>query len=66
MNSVSRLIYKINESMGNFHWETSFYASESNTEVSITQTWFDGTKTLLKSNVIVTKEELEGVLRRLS
>jgi hypothetical protein len=66
VNSVSRLIYKINESMGNFHWETSFYASESNTEVSITQTWFDGTKTLLKSNVIVTKEELEGVLRRLS
>ena len=66
MNSVSRLIYKINESMGNFHWETSFYASESKTEISITQTWFDGTKTLLKSNVIVTKEELEGVLRRLS
>ena len=66
MNSVSRLIYKTNESMGTFHWETSFYASESNKEISITQTWFDGTKTLLKSNVIVTKEELEGVLRRLS
>ena len=63
---MSRLIYKTNESMGTFHWETSFYASESNTEISITQTWFDNTKTLFKSNVIVTKEELEGVLRRLS
>lgn len=66
MNSVSRLIYKSNESMGTFHWETAFYASESEKEISITQTWFDDTKTLLKSNVIVTKEELEGVLRRIS
>ena len=66
MNSVSRLIYKSNESMGTFHWETSFYASESEKEISITQTWFDDTKILLKSNVIVTKEELEGVLRRIS
>ena len=52
--------------MGTFHWETAFYASESEKEISITQTWFDDTKTLLKSNVIVTKEELEGVLRRIS
>lgn len=52
--------------MGTFHWETAFYTSESEKEISITQTWFDDTKTLLKSNVIVTKDEIEGVLRRLS
>tara|TARA_R100000008_G_C3534965_1_gene141456 strand:+ start:698 stop:856 length:159 start_codon:yes stop_codon:yes gene_type:complete len=52
--------------MGTFHWETSFYASDSKKEISVTQTWFDDTKILLKSNVIVTKDEIEGVLRRLN
>jgi len=52
--------------MGDYHWETAFYASESKSEISITQTWFDDTKILLRSNVIVTKDEIESVLRRLN
>lgn len=63
---MSRLIYHSDENMGNFHWETSFYASDANKEISITQTWFDNTKILLKSNVIVTKDEIENVIRRLN
>ena len=63
---MSRLIYQSDENMGKFHWETSFYASDSNKELSITQTWFDNTKILLKSNVIVTKDEIENVIRRLN
>ncbi len=63
---MSKLILKSNESMGDYHWETAFYASESKSEISITQTWFDDTKILLRSNVIVTKDEIESVLRRLN
>lgn len=59
------LIHKTDESMGKYHWETKFHASESRKEMSITQTWFDGMKVISKQNVIITLEEMENTIRKI-
>jgi len=62
---MGRLIYKCDESMGSFHWETKAYTSEGNKEVSFVQTWFDGTKVISKQSVIMTVDELRNIIRRI-
>ena len=62
---MGRLIYKCDESMGSFHWETKAYASEENKEISFVQTWFDDTKIISKQSVIMTVDELRDVIRRI-
>ena len=59
------LIYKCDEGMGSFHWETKAFTSEGNKEVSFIQTWFDDTKILSKQSVIMTTDELREILNRI-
>ena len=62
---MGRLIYKCDESMGSFHWETKAYTSVGNKEVSFIQTWFDETKVISKQSVIMTVDELRDTIRRI-
>ena len=62
---MGRLIYKCDESMGSFHWETMAFISEGNKEVSFVQTWFDETKIISKQSVIMTTDELRNIIRRI-
>ena len=62
---MGRLIYKCDESMGSFHWETKAYISEGKKEVSFVQTWFDETKVISKQSVIMTVDELRDIIRRI-
>jgi hypothetical protein len=61
---MGQLIYKCDESMGSFHWETTAYVSEGKKEVSFIQTWFDGTKVISKQSVIMTVDELRDIMCR--
>jgi len=58
------LIYKCDESMGDFHWETKAYTSTGKKEVSIIQTWFDGTETISKQTVVLLTDELIEIARK--
>ena len=62
---MGRLIYKCDESMGSFHWETKAFISEGNVEVSFIQTWFDDTKVISKQSVIMTTDELRDIISRI-
>ena len=62
---MGRLIYKCDESMGSFHWETKAYTSEGEKEVSFVQTWFDETKVISKQSVIMTTDELRNIIGRI-
>ena len=62
---MGRLIYKCDESMGSFHWETKAFISEGKKEMSITQTWFEDTKVISKQNVMMTTDELRDIIGRI-
>ena len=62
---MGRLIYKCDEGMGSFHWETKAFISEGNVEVSFIQTWFDNTKVISKQSVIMTTNELRDIISRI-
>ena len=62
---MGRLIYKCDESMGSFHWETKAFISEGNKEVSFIQTRFDDTKVISKQSVIMTTNELRDIISRI-
>ena len=62
---MGRLIYKCDESMGSFHWETKAFISDGGREVSFVQTWFDDTKVISKQSVIMTTDELRNIIRRI-
>ena len=62
---MGRLIYKCDESMGSFHWETKAFVSEGKKEMSITQTWFEDTKVISKQNVMMTTDELRDIIGRI-
>ena len=62
---MGRLIYKCDESMGSFHWETKAYISEGEKEVSFVQTCFDETKVISKQSVIMTTDELRNIIGRI-
>ena len=50
--------------MGDFHWETKAYTSPGKKEVSIIQTWFDGTETISKQTVVLLTDELIEIARK--
>lgn len=60
---MSLLVYKCDESMGSFHWETRAYISNDKKEVSLVQTWFDETKIISKHNVMLVSSELENIIK---
>ena len=62
---MGRLIYKCDEGMGSFHWETKAFISEGNKEVSFVQTLIDETKVLSKQSVIMTTDELRDIIGRI-
>jgi hypothetical protein len=62
---MGSLIYKCDESYGNQHWETKAFVSDYKTEVSITQTWFEGTTVVSKQNVMMTSQELKNIVERI-
>jgi hypothetical protein len=51
--------------MGDFHWETKAYTSTGKKEVSIIQTWFDGTETISKQTVVLLSDELIEIARKI-
>ncbi len=59
---MSSLVYKCDESMGSFHWETRAYTSNDKKEVSLVQTWFDETKVISKQSVVLMYDELENII----
>ena len=60
---MSRLVYRCDESMGSFHWETRAYMSNDKKEISLIQTWFDETKVISKQNVMLVSSELENIAK---
>ena len=60
---MSRLVYRCDESMGSFNWETRAYMSNDKKEISLVQTWFDETKVISKQNVMLVSSELENIAK---
>jgi len=58
---MGKLIYKCDESMGSYHWETKAYVSNCGKEVSVVQTWFDDTKVVAKNNVLMLSSEFTKI-----
>ena len=59
------LIYKCDESMGEFHWETKAYVSTGGKEVSIIQTWFEDTEIISKQTVVLLSDEFKNISKKL-
>ena len=57
------LVYRCDESMCSFHWETRAYMSNDKKEISLVQTWFDETKVISKQNVMLVSSELENIAK---
>jgi|TARA_R110000824_G_scaffold150523_4_gene321161 hypothetical protein len=58
---MGKLIYKCDESMGTHHWETTVYTSECGTEISLTQTWFDGVDIQSQQSIVMLSKEIHGI-----
>jgi hypothetical protein len=56
------IIYQKDEKMGDFFWETRVHKSSDGSELSLSQTWFDGTTVTSKHNIVLMTEELETIL----
>tara|TARA_R110000824_G_scaffold51509_2_gene143661 strand:- start:4949 stop:5149 length:201 start_codon:yes stop_codon:yes gene_type:complete len=62
---MSHLVYQKDEKMGDFFWETRVHKSDDGSELSLSQTWFDGTTVTSKHNIVLMTEELEMILTRI-
>ena len=58
---MGKLIYKCDESMGTHYWETTAYASECGTEVSLIQTWFDGVDIQSQQSIVMLSKEIHEI-----